>query len=100
MILAFFTFIFGKLHEFHFDLLTKAWHELLFGLLVATLSIDLVIELLRSTASGIRGARLRFEPIWPALADVGRALRELVGVFLPPRFRRPPCTPEPPASAE
>ncbi len=86
--LAFLSLVFEKCQHLPFNGAAEAWHELLFLLLIGSLCVDLALELLRNTTAGLHGARLKVEPVWPAIADMWQALIGLLKVLLPPRWRK------------
>ena len=84
------SLLIDKLKHLHIDDFAHGWHDLLFTLLAASFSIDLIVELIRCTASAIHGARNRLEPIWPAISDLATAVVSFLSVLLPPKWRPHP----------
>src|SRR5437867_13081221 len=84
------SLLFDKATHLHIDQLAHAWHDLLFLLLVSSFSLDLIVELIRGTASGLHNARKRFEPVWPAIFELAFAIVSLALVFIPPKWKRHP----------
>ena len=82
--LAFLSFTLERCGHLRLNGIAQAWHDFLFVLLVGSLSVDLFLELMRSTTAGLHGARQKVEPVWPAIADMWRALGGLLRVLLPP----------------
>jgi hypothetical protein len=83
--LALLSLVLERCREFQVDGMAQAWHDFLFLLLIGSLSVDLFLELLRSTTAGLHGARAKIEPVWPAIADMCKALTGLLKALLPPR---------------
>lgn len=86
--IAVLSMIFDKVANANVETVTHSWHDLLFLLLVSSFSVDLIVELIHSTAAALHMAGKRLEPIWPALSELAAALRALCLAFLPPSWRR------------
>jgi hypothetical protein len=81
------SLVVDKAIHLRLDQLTHGWHDLLFVLLAGSFSIDLILELIRSTAAGLHNTRQRLEPAWAAIFELAMAAAALLVVLLPPKWR-------------